>query len=103
MVFSHLKTEVITKIGAVFVQDQLSLPLPAIIIGVLFMEGTVETTVQIRPTTGTLHLSADKQISGNFFFTMVAFFHGLKIPAMADSCQEAIFIPSTPQNPVIIT
>lgn len=51
--------------------------------------------MKIGPAERALNLSADKQIIGNFFSTMMAYFHGLKIQAMTDQCQETFRVPCT--------
>jgi hypothetical protein len=73
------EAEIITKIGAGFIQHSFCLQLPAIIVDTAFIKSAIPAAVQIGAAKGTLFLPAGETFELNFFFTLVANFHCRKI------------------------
>jgi len=73
-----LEAEGVAEIGAAFIQNPFGLRLAAIVIDAAFIKKAVEAAVKIGSAVRALSLSADKQIIRNFFFAILAGFHGPK-------------------------
>jgi hypothetical protein len=73
------EAEIITKIGAGFIQHSFRLRFPAVIVDTALIKSAIPTAVQIGAAKGTLFLPSDETFELNFFFTLMANFHCRKI------------------------